>query len=368
MTRIRLQYVHAFRDRHGKLRYYFRRPGIKQVPLPGLPYSAEFMEAYQAALAGMTAPRHEIGASRTKPGTVNAAVVGYYQSLAFRELAPGTQAMRRAILERFRITRGDKRVATLPQKFIAHMLLQMGPVAARNWLKTLRGLLDFAMAEGFRPDNPTHGIKLPKHRTDGRHGWTEDEIAQYEAHYAIGTRERLALALLLETGQRRGDVIRMGPQHIRVGQDGSELYVKQQKTGMELLILVSPELQLVLDATPCKHMTFLTTKSGRPFSGNDFSEQFRAWCDAAGLPKRCSAHGLRHAMGRQMAEAKATPHQIAAMGGWKSLSMVRRYTKDADQARLAREAVELRRASRTSATEQRTVSGKPSIRFAKNAP
>ena len=135
MTRIRLQYVHAFRDRHGKIRHYFRRPGFKQIPLPGLPDSAEFMEAYQAALAGMTAPRHEIGASRTKPGTVNAAIVGYYQSLAFRELAPGTQAMRRAILERFRIKHGDKRIATLPQKFIAHMLSRMGPVAARNWLK-----------------------------------------------------------------------------------------------------------------------------------------------------------------------------------------------------------------------------------------
>src|SRR5271169_3238917 len=102
MTRIRLEFVHEFHDRHGKLRRYFRRPGFKQTALPGLLYSAEFMEAYQAALAGMTAPRLEVGASRTKPGTVNAAIVGYYQSLAFREFAPGTQAMRRAILERFR--------------------------------------------------------------------------------------------------------------------------------------------------------------------------------------------------------------------------------------------------------------------------
>ena len=127
--------------------------------------------------------------------------------------------------------------------------------------------------------------------------------------------------------QRRGDVIRMGPQHIRIGPDGPELYVKQQKTGTELLIPVTPELQQVLDATPCKHMTFLTTKSGRPFSGNDFSEQFRAWCDAAGLPERCSVHGLRNAAARQIAEKGATSHQIAAMGGWKSLSEVQRYTK-----------------------------------------
>ena len=100
MTRLKLDYVHEYRDRHGKLRRYFRRPGFKQVALPGLPGSDEFMTAYQLALAGQP-PRVEIGAGRTKPGTVNAAIVGYYNSLAF---------------------------------------------AARNWLKTLRGLLQFAVA------------------------------------------------------------------------------------------------------------------------------------------------------------------------------------------------------------------------------
>ena len=122
MTRIPLQYVHEFRDRHGKVRRYFRRPGLKRVALPGLPGSTEFMDAYQGALAGMIAPRLEVGASRTKPGTVNAAIVGYYQSLAFRSLAPSTQNMRRAILERFRNEHGDKSIKTLPQKFIFHML------------------------------------------------------------------------------------------------------------------------------------------------------------------------------------------------------------------------------------------------------
>ena len=369
MTRLRLQFVHEFRDRHGKIRRYFRRLGFKQVPLHGLPASTDFRLAYEAALAGLTAPhRREMGAGRTKPGTLNALVVGYYQSLTFRELAPGTQAMRRSILESLRIKHGDERIAALPQKFIVQMLSRMGPGAARNWLKTLRHLLDAAVAEGFRTDNPTYGIKLPKHKTNGRHTLTDDEIARFEAHHAIGTKARLAFALLLETAQRRGDVIRIGPQHLRAGPGGPELYVKQQKTGTELLIPVTPELQQVLDATPCKHLTFITTKTGRPFSGNDFSEQFRAWCDAAGLPARCSAHGLRKAAARRLAEKGATTHQIAAMTGHKTLSEVQRYTSAASQAKLAREAVALRRASETPATEQRTASGKPSSRFAKNAP
>jgi integrase len=49
-------------------------------------------------------------------------------------------------------------------------------------------------------------------------------IAQYEAYHAIGTKARLAFALGYFTMQRRGDVIRMGRQHIR---SGGELHVTQ---------------------------------------------------------------------------------------------------------------------------------------------
>ncbi len=98
MTSIRLAFVHEFNDRHGKTRRYFRRPGFKSVSLPGLPGSEEFIAAYQAALAGQ-APAPAIGASRTRPGTINAAVVGYFNSMAIRSLAPYTQATYRGAVD-----------------------------------------------------------------------------------------------------------------------------------------------------------------------------------------------------------------------------------------------------------------------------
>jgi len=79
------KYVHGFMDRHGKPRFYFRRAGFKRVPLPGLPWSPEFMAAYDAALKGEA--RVAIGAGRTKPGTVNDVVVRYLSSSAFQGLA-----------------------------------------------------------------------------------------------------------------------------------------------------------------------------------------------------------------------------------------------------------------------------------------
>src|SRR5438093_5215443 len=112
MSRIKLKFVHAFIDRHGKARHYFRRSGFKRIPLPGLPGSAECMEAYQGALAlGDEQPRQAVGTARSVVGTVNAAVVGYYGSMEFANLAERTQRERRRILDHFRLEHGDKRIA-----------------------------------------------------------------------------------------------------------------------------------------------------------------------------------------------------------------------------------------------------------------
>jgi integrase len=279
----------------------------------------------------------EVGASRTKPGSVNACLVAYYQSLAFRSLAASTQAMRRAIYERFRTKAGDWRIATLPREYLARLLSQMKPVAARNHLKALRALLDFAVVEGFRPDNPAVGIRLPKHKSDGHHAWTEDEIAGFESHWTIGTRERLAFGLLLHTMQRRSDVIGMGPQHVR----GGAIHIRQQKTGTALELPINSELRTILDATPATALTFLTTKTGRSFSGNDFSEAFGTWVAAAGLPRRCTAHGLRKAGAIRAAMAGCTAPQIMALGGWKSIKEVERYIAQAQQRLLALQAMDM---------------------------
>src|SRR6266487_646552 len=91
------KYVHGYLDRHGKPRHYLRRPGRKEIPLPAMPWSPEFMEAYAAAMS-QAAPI-VIGAKRSAPGTVAEAVARYLSSAAFAGLAPSTQAMRRAILQ-----------------------------------------------------------------------------------------------------------------------------------------------------------------------------------------------------------------------------------------------------------------------------
>jgi integrase len=336
MTKIRLTHIHEFIDRHGKVRRYVRLPGRKRVPLPGAPGTAAFMEAYQAALAE-TSPKR-IGATCAQPGTINAAVVSYFVSSAFAALAPETRRVRRNILERFRTEHGDKRTALLQRAHIDRMVADRAgtPAAARNFLSAVRAVMAHCVDQGWRADNPTHGVKRPTIKTDGFRTWTETDIATFEAKHPIGTRARLALALLLYTAQRRSDIVRLGRQHVRDG----VVTVRQQKTGATLAIPVHPELAAVLEATPCEHLTFLTTRDGKPFSAAGFTNWFREICNEAGLPNGTSAHGLRKAACRRLAEAGCSANVIASISGHVSLREVQRYTAAADQARMARSAID----------------------------
>ena len=352
---VNLPFVHSVRDRHGRTRHYFRRLGFKSVRLPGLPGSAEFNRAYEAAKAGGAPARIEIGARRNKPGSVAAAVALYFQSMAFGNLAPGTQRDRRRVLEHFRELHGDDRFALLERKHVDAMLLEKSatPHAARHFLNALRAMGAVAIMAGLRDDNPTHGVRVKARDTGGHRTWNEAEIGAFEAAHPVGTKARLAFALLLFTAQRRGDVIRMGRQHVRDG----FIAVRQQKTGASLQIPVHPDLQEILAAHPVEHLTFLATAAGAPFAANGFSHWFRKMCVKAGLPLGLSAHGLRKAACRRLAEASCSANQIAAISGHATLHEVSRYTKAADQKRLAEAAMQ------AIATKPKpgTASGKPVV-------
>jgi integrase len=335
MTVIKLKYVQAFTAR-GQRFYYFRRPGSPRLRLPGIPGSAEFMKAYEAALVDL--PRVEIGASRTKSGTVNDLIVRYYGSAEFTHaLSPATQNYRRNILERFREPRGDRPVNLIEQRHIAGILEQIKkPHARKSWLKAIRGLMKYAVQISMIARDPTADIKLVKlPKSEGHKTWGESEVEAFRAKHPLGTRPRLALELLLNTVQRRGDVVRMGRQHIRNG----EIYVKQRKTGVELSLPVLPELVTAIAAMPSDHLTFLTTISGKPFSDAGFGNWFRECCDEAGL-KGYSAHGLRKAGCVRLAEAGCSANVIASWSGHLTLAEVARYTRAADQKRLARSALD----------------------------
>jgi integrase len=326
------KFVHGFIDRHGKPRFYFRRPGFESVPLPGLPYSVEFMRAYESALADQ--PRPPV--TRVGPGTMAALALSYFSSPQFNALRSSSQYVYRRTIERFGKDHGDKRAADLRRDHVVKLMSRLAgkPHAANTLRRALRNLMRHAIDIGVRADDPTRDVKAIRIKSTGHHSGTDAEIEQFEGCHPVGSRARLALALLLYTGQRRSDVIRVGAQHVR----GGVLHIKQDKTGVELAIPVHPDLAAVIAATPNRHLTFLTTTIGGPFATRTFAGWFRRECDKAGLP-HCSAHGLRKAAARRLAEAGCTAHEIGAITGHVSLTELVRYTKAADQRRLAEAAM-----------------------------
>ena len=242
MTRIHLRYVDRFVDRHGHVRHYFRRPGGKRLVLRGVPGSDEFMAAYKAALAG-EAPSAEPKV-RGETGTFSRLAVQYFVSPEFLRLRVRTQHVYRLVIERFLTEHGHRRVAEMRRDDVKKIMALKAatPGSANDLLKKIRTLIKFAIDTGWRTDDPTLRIKtFPEHEF---HTWTENEIAQYEERWPIGSRERTAFALHLYTGQRRADVARMAWTDVA----GNAINVVQAKTGARLTIPLHPNLSAALRA------------------------------------------------------------------------------------------------------------------------
>lgn len=331
MATFRMRYVQAYADRHGRQRYYYRRPGFPRVALTGEPGSPAFAEAYEAART--QAPRR-IGEDRVIHGSFSWLIVQYYDSAAYGALRPITKRTYRNVLERFRQTFGDDAVRSMSPARL-DMLLEATEKNLVTVRKVLRLILKLAVRRELIKVNPMDGLRLRRKPSAGFKAWTEDNIATYCAHWPTGSRERLALALLLYTAQRRADVPPMGRQHVR----GGKIRVVQSKGGAHLWIPIHAELQAELNAAPKDQLTFLQTHYGKPFSVAGFGNWFGERAQLAGCPEGCAAHGLRKAGSRRLAEAGCTPHQIMAITGHKNLSEVTLYTASADQERLADEAM-----------------------------
>jgi hypothetical protein len=244
MSRLPLKYVHAFRDRLGHLRHYFRKGGTR-IPLPGLVGSEEFIQAYQAALSAADIA-HEIGADRPKPGTIDALVVAYYRSTQWSGLKAETQRTRRAHIEWLREQHGSKRVALPTQPHIEAMMAVIPNVyARRHWLQAIKPLLQSAVPPTLRV-NPAEGAKVQSPKTRGWHTWTDDEITQYQTYWPLGTQQRFVMEFALEAASRRAEVVRIGPQHVR----NSRIRIDRVHGSKAVDIPVTPEPPAACDAMP----------------------------------------------------------------------------------------------------------------------
>lgn len=347
------QYVVAFESQHGTVRYRFRRKGF-----PGGYFSAalgteEFRTEYHAFMNPSAIADKPVPVFKATPGTLDD-LVDRYLSVPSR-LGPSaiTQDKVRAVIEDFRKGRGSRPVALVTfeaiDKIIAKKQVKTGTGnktkggihAARKLRKELLRLFEFAVKLRLIAENPvrlSERVRVTAEaRSDGFHPWSEDEIGQFRRHWKLGTRERLAMELLLWTDQRRSDVVRMGKAQIREGR----LPVTQAKTGKEIWVPVAPQLLeaiVAMASADTSPFCFLMTKRGAPFKKESFGNFFRKACTAAGLD-HCSAHGLRKATLRRMAELEMSNNSMKALSGQTRDETLEIYTRSANQVQLADSAI-----------------------------
>ncbi|WP_082482931.1 site-specific integrase [Methylobacterium sp. Leaf123] len=319
--------------RHGTVVWYVR---VGQGPRTRMrePFGTEgFWRDYRLAVEGKPLPAK----TGPAPGTLSWLIARHMASAEWADLSPATRKQRSGFYKAAEETAGAVPVSQIDRRAILNGRDRRRdrPFAANNFLKSMRALFKWALAADYVKADPTHGIKLLSSGVDdgGFHAWTEEEVERFEAHWPLGSRERLAFDLLLYTGLRRGDVVRLGRPHVRDG----EFTIRTEKTGMVVVAPILPALAASIAASPTGELTFLATERGRPFVKESFGNWFGKACREAGCPG--SAHGLRKAGARRAAEEGATEAQLNALFGWADGSRESAvYTRTANRAKLAREA------------------------------
>lgn len=333
MPRPRPPHLHQEHTRHGRLVWYVRVNKGPRVRLRAEYGTEAFQDEYRAALRG---ERPAPGTAKT--GSLEWLIDRYRDTGAWTSLSAATRRQRENIFKQVINTAGRE-----PYGHITEAVITKGrdrrsttPAQARHFLDAMAGLFKWAKGAGHVKANPVAGVEYPKQpKTQGFPVWTEEDLEKYEKRWPVGTKERVWLAVLLYTGLRRGDAVRLGRQHVRNGV--ATIRTEKSQGEIEVIIPILPELETILGAGPVGELAYICGDRGTPLTKESFGNLFSEACRKAGINK--SAHGVRKAGATRAANNGATVAQLEAIFGWVGGRMASHYTRSADRARLAREAI-----------------------------
>jgi integrase len=329
------------------------RKNGRKIRIREQPGTEAFAQAYADALQAI---EHGDGAKHTivkgaLAGTLGWLAACYFASQEFTGLDPKSQATRRLVIESClrepRKPGAQDLMRDCPLSVLSAAHVQMlrnpraaQPGAANNRRKYLSSMFGWAVEHRLMRLNPAREVRKIRYATSGFHTWTVGEVRQFEERHPIGTKARLALALLLYLGVRRGDAVTIGRQHVK---DGWLRFVPRKTRYRRERMSEKPILPVLADIiarSPTGDLTFLVTSFGKPFTAAGFGNWFREQCDDAAL-RHCSAHGLRKAGATIAAERGATDRQLMALYDWETAAQANVYTAAADRRQLAGEAARL---------------------------
>ena len=342
----RLDYVTSFTDRAGRRRYYYFRYRHEKFKLPGKPGEAAFHEAYARYLAA--AESGALGRDENLvylKGSIGWVIEKFIASdVGFKKLKAGTQRNYRRWLDTIKAEVGRFQIKDLTPVAVRAMRdsvkIKSAATTADMCVMVISVLWKFAIEFCHLElgHNPAIGVARVHTERKSHEPWPDHVIAKALA--AADAISRLALFLLLYTGQREGDVIRMKWSNLRQSEDGTfEIFVVQEKTNSKVWIPLHRDLKALLDSTAHVSDVILTNAWGNPFaSSQSLYERIKATLNRAGEGTYVP-HGLRATAAVRLIEAGCSEDQAAAITGHRDLNVLRAYVRRANQVKLARQAI-----------------------------
>jgi integrase len=340
MAKVKLKHLQIYRDRHGRERAYYRRPGHPLVALPLPVDSDEFIEAYAGAHRG--ASSQKVAPGVVSDGSVSAAIREYLGSGEFGQLAENTRKNYRYSLQKFESRCGrlpfklcDKRSLTLMKDE-----MQDKPHVFNALLLCLRSFMRVAVERNLRGDNPAEEVRPYVIKNRGEfEPWDEAQMQQFRDCWAPGTNERLAFELAVRTTLRVSDLCRLDRTNIETTAGQTRIRIINTKNRKETCTKVTAGLVALIEMIPLNQSTLVVNSVSNPMSPMNFTRWFSRAARQAGLVKR-TAHGLRKTRSIQFRENSVSNHAGMAVTGHTSNRMFDYYARDADTVHLADQAID----------------------------
>ena len=278
-------------------------------PLRGEPGTPEFVASYNEAAARKVMPPR---------GTLLSLLQAFQASDGFLRLADETRRGYAGVIRR-NIEKGlgdyplsgltDRRTRGIFMAWRDRIASSAGRRQADYAWGVLARVLSWGLDRGLVLANPcTRGGQLYRRGARADKIWTADDEAAFLAHAPDNL--QLALMLALWSGQRQGDLLRLPWS----AYDGRHIRLRQQKTGVPVVILVGAPLKVALDSAPRISPIILTRADGRPWTGQRFRAAWSRVCKTAGVAG-VTFHDLRGTAITRLALVSATDAEIATITG-----------------------------------------------------
>ncbi|HUZ73183.1 MAG TPA: tyrosine-type recombinase/integrase [Stellaceae bacterium] len=345
----------------GRVYFYHRKTMTK---LPGEPGTTSFMDTLAAAENCAAA----VTETSALPGTLGALIGAYRASPEFTELAERTRRDYQKVFDYL------KPLDPLPLHEIdgAYLYQVRDKAFAKrrrrfaNYVKqVLSRLFNWGKRRGLAPANPAadvDAIRRPRDAKSVNRSWKDAEIAAVLA--AASPELKVAIALGAYLGLREADMLVVTWK----AYDGTAFEIRQRKTGETLWIPAHAELRAILNAAKVRRTSpiIVVGARGQPYTQTGFQTRFFGLIRKLRLEGKIgdglSFHGLRHTVGRKLAETGCDARTIAAILGHATTAMADHYSRHADRRQLARAAVaKMERAANRKRKTAADKNGKPRV-------